>query len=256
MTSHRLHRLLGLWSSLLLILAAVATLLLNHRAWILPLNGQGDGPFGQYVLSHSICASDPQLVLVGTSGGLFSSEDGGHSYREVTLPVSASPGVVGVAFHPNEPTHLYAVLRTQGIYSSLDGGNLWTRIAFDGKPIQSFGVGFDGSLSVLTPSGLYRRVGDQWQAPVAPPAGPGQSQGASRSLVRLAYDLHDGQLWGRASVIVTDILALLVLLLVGTGLTLSRKSGRLPDGEGSGIRSFASFPKDPKEAPWPRNKPE
>lgn len=216
-----LHSQVGLWSSLFLVIAALTTLLINHRRWILPAPGDLTGPYSQYLLSHAICASHPDRVLIGTSSGLFLSQDGGKTFQQISLPVPAEQ-VVGVAFHPNEPSHYYAVLRLEGIFSSLDGGKLWNRVSFPSRsPIQSFQVGFDGSLSVVTRDGLYRRVHENWslvpnQQAEAPPS-------RRQALMRWVYALHDGSFWGRIGVWLTDILAICMLFLVATGWSMWRQ---------------------------------
>lgn len=213
------HRQIGLAASVWLVIAALTTLVLNHRKLLFPPAAQSSGPYGQYLLSHAICASQPELVLVGTDAGVFSSENGGKSFIQVSLPVEASQ-VVAVAFHPNEPSHYYAVLRQKGIYSSLDSGKLWTKINFPSQaPIQSFHVGFDGTISVLTNEGLHRRVQESWSLI---PAGA-RSQGSQRDLLRTAYNLHDGTAWGPLGLWITDLLSLSILALVGSGLVLWKR---------------------------------
>lgn len=216
-----LHRQAGLVASFFLVLAALTTLVLNHRKLFLPVKTDA-GPYSQYLLSHAICASHPDRLLVGTSTGLFYSEDAGKTFIRVNLPVPAEQ-VVGVAFHPNEPTHYYAVLRGEGIFSSLDGGKLWTRVSFPSKsPIQSFHIGFDGTLSVLTPEGLHRRVQENWSlAPGSP-----SSEAGERNFLKLAYALHDGTFWGRAGVVLTDLVALFLLFLVASGWAIWRRGDR------------------------------
>ncbi|MBS2038480.1 PepSY domain-containing protein [bacterium] len=216
-----LHRQIGLAASLWLVIAALTTLCLNHRKLIFPPAAPSAGPYGRYLLSHAICASQPDLVLVGTDSGVFVSENGGKSFTGVSLPVEANQ-VVAVAFHPNEPSHYYAVLREQGIFSSIDSGKLWTKVNFPSKaPIQSFQVGFDGTLSVLTNEGLHRRVQENWSL-VPAETSPVQS-GRGRDLLRLAYNLHDGSAWGSLGLWVTDLLALSILGLVASGLVMWRR---------------------------------
>ncbi len=214
-----LHRQIGLAASLWLVIAALTTLVLNHRQLLFPPAAESNSPFGHYLLSHALCASQPELVLVGTDAGVFTSENGGKSYTKVSLPVEASQ-VVAVAFHPNEPSHYYAVLRQQGIYSSLDSGKLWTKINFPSQsPIQSFQVGFDGTLSVLTSEGLHRRVQENWSLI---PAGP-QPADPNRNIVRTAYNLHDGTAWGPLGVWITDLLSLSILALVTSGIVIWKR---------------------------------
>ncbi|MFN8607483.1 MAG: PepSY domain-containing protein [Vulcanimicrobiota bacterium] len=218
---HSLHRQIGLAASLWLVIAALTTLVLNHRKLLFPPASPSAGPYGRYLLSHAICASQPDLVLVGTDSGVFVSENGGKTFTGVSLPVEAEQ-VVAVAFHPNEPSHYYAVLRQQGIYSSIDSGKLWSKVSFPSTaPIQSFQVGFDGTLSVLTAEGLHRRVQENWSLIPADP--PAASAGPGRELLRKAYSLHDGTAWGPLGLWITDLLALSILSLVGSGLVLWRR---------------------------------
>lgn len=215
-----LHRQIGLAASLWLVIAAVTTLILNHRKLLFPPAAASAGPYGHYLLSHAICASQPELVLVGTDSGVFVSENGGKTFTGVSLPVEASQ-VVAVAFHPNEPSHYYAVLRQGGIYSSIDSGKLWTKINFPSQAaIQSFQVGFDGSLSVLTGEGLHRRVQENWSLI---PADSPVNAARGRDFVRTAYNLHDGTAWGPLGIWITDLLALSILGLVASGLVLWRR---------------------------------
>lgn len=231
-----LHRQVGLWASIWFVLAAVTTLIINHREQLFQAAPAAQGPYGQYLLSHAICASEPDLVLVGTASGLFLSENSGKSFRPITLPVPAEQ-VVGVAFHPNEPSHYYAVLRKEGIFSSLDSGKLWTRIAFPAQaPIQSFQVGFDGSLSVLSSEGLHRRIHDDWTLVPNQPTTSDQATEEGRRWMRMAYDLHDGRMWGQMGVLITDLVALSLLLLVITGWIISRQTPRDKDSPtGAGL---------------------
>lgn len=220
------HRQVGLWASLWLVVAALTALVLNHRNLFLPVANTVNGPYGQYLLSHAICASQPELVLVGTSSGLFESHDGGRTFTPINLPVPAVQ-VVAVEFHPNEPSHLYAVLQNGGIYSSLDSGKLWTKVAFPSQaPIHSFHVGFDGSLSVVTREGLHRRAQETWT--LVPRPADNQSD-ASRAWLRLTYSLHDGQFWGQAGVLITDLVALSLLWLVWSGWWMWWKQRPGPD---------------------------
>lgn len=224
-----LHRQIGLVASFWLVIAALTTLILNHRKLIFPPAAPSSGPYGRYLLSHAICASQPDLVLVGTDSGVFTSDNGGKSFTAVSLPVEATQ-VVAVAFHPNEPSHYYAVLREQGIFSSIDSGKLWTKVNFPSKStIQSFQVGFDGSLSVLTSEGLHRRVQENWSLVPADP--PASSAGQGRNFLRLAYSLHDGTAWGTLGLWITDLLAFSILGLVGSGLLLWRRP--MPDKAGA-----------------------
>ena len=219
-----LHGQLGTLASFWLVLAGLTTLVINHRQWILPAPASGQTPYSQFLNCHAHCASQPDRLLVGTARGLYISEDSGASFSPVALP-TPDPSILAVAFHPNEPNHLYAVVRGVGIFSSLDEGKLWTSVSFPSKgAIQSFHVGMDGSLSVLTPEGLHRRVDERWTLVPAPSSREDLGPSRGRAFVKLAYNLHDGQFWGRAAVVVTDAVALSLLALVGSGLYLRWKA--------------------------------
>jgi len=232
-----LHAQLGTLASIWLVVAGLTTLVINHRQWILPPPVSGQTPYSQFLNCHAHCASQPDRLLVGTSRGLFISEDAGKSFSPVALPV-ADPSILAVAFHPNEPDHLYAVVRGQGIFSSLDEGKLWTSVTFPSKsPIQSFHVGMDGSLSVLTPDGLHRRVEERWTLVPAAHSQEDRELVRGRAFVRLAYNLHDGQFWGKAAVFVTDAVALSLLGLVASGLYLRWKSPRAQEPREDGAKN-------------------
>ena len=219
----RYHRQLGIFASLWLVLAALTALALNHRdLWLTPASsGPAQSPYAQYLLSHAQSPHTPGLTLVGTSEGLFLSADAGKTFHEVALPVKATQ-VVGVAFHPINPEQVYAALRQGLIFSSQDGGKKWDRVPFPGTAtIQSFSLGKDGSLQVLSSSGIYSRIGESWN--LIPRPEPQAGEENSRKWLRWVYDLHDGQFWGRAAVFVTDCLSVAILLLVGSGLWMAWK---------------------------------
>ena len=215
------HRQVGLAASLWLCLVALTALLLNHRDMLLPAATERTSPYESYLLCHAVSPHDPAHVMIGTSGGLFYSEDGGKSFRAVALPGSGEQ-VVGVAFHPAQPQRFYAAMRQGGLYASMDGGKLWERVDFPGPTtIQSIGVAFDGSLTVLAPEGLYTRVEESWR--LTPRAERSPAETSRRDVLRQTYNLHDGKFWGRAATFVSDCVALALLWLCITGWVLHWK---------------------------------
>ena len=223
----RYHRQVGVFASFWLVLAALTTLALNHRnLWVgnSPGSTSPRTPYGQYLLSHAFSPFEPNQILVGTADGVFFSDDGGKIFREISLPVKASQ-VVGVAFHPGRPDQLYVAMRDGLIFASIDGGKQWDRVAFPGtSTIQSFSVNQDGAMAVLSPEGIYLRSDQTWSLRARPQAD--SVEDGSRRWLRWVYALHDGQVWGRAAVFVTDSLALAILFMVTSGLMLA--TGRLP----------------------------
>ena len=110
------------------------------------------------------------------------------------------------------------------LFSSLDGGKQWDRVSFPGTAtIQSFSINQDGTMTVLAPEGVYLRSDETWTLRERPKPGPGEE--VSRNRLRWVYAVHDGQIWGRAAVFVTDSLALAILFLVVSGLILARVKG-------------------------------
>lgn len=218
-----------------LLLAAVTTLVINHRQLILPVAaGGGSGPFSQFILCQASDPLRPGHLLIGTASGLFSSEDGGASYRAVALPRDASQGVTDLFFRGAE---VWAALRQEGIFHSSDSGASWTRLPFEEKPIQSLGA----DLTVCTPAGLHRAEGDHWLPPVLPATRAESPDTRGRWFVRLAYNLHDGQFWGRAAVVVTDTVAISLIGLTLSGFALSwwpRRRGSPPAAPGRNANSF------------------
>ena len=223
------HRQVGIFVSFWLVLAALTTLALNHRdLWATSGNVSARSPYGHYLLCHAFSPFEANHLLVGTADGAFLSDDGGKNFREISLPVKATQ-VVGVAFHPGRPDQLYLALREGLIFSSLDGGKQWDRVAFPGTAtIQSFSVNQDGTMTILAPEGLYLRSDETWSLRERPKPDPGEE--GSRSRLRWVYSVHDGQIWGRAAVLVTDSLALSILFLVVSGLLLARIKGLNPRG--------------------------
>ena len=92
-------------------------------------------------------------VWSGTNGGIFKSADGGTTWRPLTRGL---PQVVqaNLAISPANPQRLYAAVAgtesagmldqargTGGIYRSDDGGENWTRVTTDARPVGRIGGG-------------------------------------------------------------------------------------------------------------------
>lgn len=124
---------------------------------------------------------DENTVYVGAMGSLFSNnaergvfktDNGGQSWEKV-LYVSDSTGCVDLAIHPQNPNILYAAMwervrrpdrrqyggETCGIYRSLDGGKLWTKLGV-GLPSSNLGrIGI--TISPSHPDILYAIYADE-----------------------------------------------------------------------------------------------
>lgn len=215
------HRRLGVLASVGLMIAAVTALVLNHRTLFLKPTPAGEGPYGQYLLSHSRSPHDPKRVLVGTSSGAFLSHDDGATFTPINLPIPAQQ-VVGAQFDPTRPNKIYLVLRERGLFVSADLGQTWQKIELPtDATLQSLHVGLSGQLSVLTPKGLARTdENNEWQ--FQPRKDVAQTNDPGKALLRTAFNLHDGNFWGWGAVVVTDFVAISLLSITFSGLWMAR----------------------------------
>lgn len=205
------HRWLGLVSGLLILVPAVTAIAMNHRGGILTPDAPPSGPFDQYVICLAAHPRDARRVYIGTSDGLFQSNDGGRTFTEMTLPVRVRQ-LNSIAFDAQD--RMYVSLHQGGVLVSEDDGHTFKRAApVAERQISAMAVAPDGSLLVASPEGLRRLDGTSSTLYPRPP-----SRKAARSAwLRLAYDLHDGQFWGEWGVWITDATAGATILLVVSG---------------------------------------
>ena len=107
------------------------------------------GSIGQVVVNPNnpaevYVAAMGQLFKNNTARGVYKSQDGGDSWKQV-LFVSDSTGAIDLAIHPTNPQIVYAAMwerirrpnnrqyggATSGIYKSEDGGNSWVELTND-----------------------------------------------------------------------------------------------------------------------------
>ena len=67
----------------------------------------------------------PQRLLAALQEGLYRSEDGAKTWQKVELPVASH--VVSFAYHPANPTLVFAATGEGDILMSTDGGAHWTQ---------------------------------------------------------------------------------------------------------------------------------
>lgn len=224
-----LHRWLGLLMGPLILVAAGTTLALNHQDALKAAIDAGrpaQGPFDEYVLSALQDPTAPDHLLLGTHAGLYRSADAGRHWRPVTLPVPAKQ-VGALVGDPQAPRRVYALLRQAGLFVSPDFGDHWQAMPLptggEARPQYLALAGVSSrDLAVVTSAGLWSGSGDDWRLQPRPTSAPRQ---ASRRLMQWAYDLHDGQAWGRYGVPVTDGVALTLIALVLTGYAVTANLG-------------------------------
>ncbi|HXE73991.1 MAG TPA: hypothetical protein VNO81_15125, partial [Candidatus Nitrosotenuis sp.] len=119
----KVHRLVGVVSGALVLVAALTALGLNHRDLFRSSRAAREsGPFGRYLLCLAADPADPRHLLAGTSEGLFASGDGGASWQRLAMPL---PDNQAVAVVFDGRGGLYACFRQSGLCRSSDGGRSW-----------------------------------------------------------------------------------------------------------------------------------
>jgi len=112
-----------------------------------------------------------QTLFLGAHTGLFKSDDGGRSWKKVTLPAKHSHlDVMAVTPHPKDPRTIYLGTHEAGILKSTDGGNSWTETNRGLAGLDVHGLAIDpndGKLHVSVREkgeGIYRSTngGAKW----------------------------------------------------------------------------------------------
>ncbi len=231
----RLHRWLGLVMGLLVLVAALTALGLNHRdllhRFTSPPPATRD-PLRQAVRGFAVDPTRARSLLLGTDDGLYRSTDAGLHWEEAILAVPAEH-VVAIAFDPAVPGRVYTALEAIGLYRSDDHGEIWEEVPLpfqpaEGTHLRALAVAGDGGLVLSTTSGLLRLPGAIARTTVlADPAswlavGPRQAAATEEhpGLEGWLYALHDGRVWGTWGVPVTDAVSLALVALVLSGYAL------------------------------------
>ena len=76
---------------------------------------------------------DPQRVYVGGRPGLFRSDDGGASFRELQTGLGpdcpiGTPRVTNIVIDPADPAQVWVGVEVDGVYHSADGGETWRHL--------------------------------------------------------------------------------------------------------------------------------
>jgi photosystem II stability/assembly factor-like uncharacterized protein len=134
------------------------------------------GPDGGDVRSLSYDPRNPDHIFLGTStGSIFSSDDGGHSWSRFAHLGSGDDYVLDhIAIDPQNPKHIFvsawSVENQQAgdLFRSRDGGKNWEAIpAMHGKSIRAMVLSASDSKVLVagTLEGVFRSLdgGDSWQ---------------------------------------------------------------------------------------------
>jgi photosystem II stability/assembly factor-like uncharacterized protein len=213
----RLHRWLGVFAAILVVVAGVTGFLLQHPDWL--------GPAANDPLSLAIVGDQ---WFRGTAWGVEKSTDGGATWHEV--PMLAPPlDVVRVLAAPGDPRRIFALGRGV-LVRSADGGRLWEEVPIDipgpreRTDYLDLAVTASGELGLLTDRGLLASTDGgsswQWRSRVAVDAGEGRRQ--------WLHDLHTGRLFGQPGRLLTEAGAVALIVLTVSGLVIAtrRTNGR------------------------------
>ena len=99
----------------------------------------------------SVAASDPNVVYVGMGeadvrgnfshgDGIYKSEDAGKTWAPVDLPVEPNSVVYWLGNNPEIPNVVVAATLFGYVYTSIDGGETWTKLRKEFGEIRSIAV--------------------------------------------------------------------------------------------------------------------
>ncbi|MGE3725585.1 MAG: PepSY domain-containing protein [Candidatus Sericytochromatia bacterium] len=233
--AHGLHRWVGIFSCLFMLLVAGTALALNHSdLWkpffLTPVTATGFS-LGQ----AQILASDPHIkghLLAADAKALFESRDFGKTWKELKLYLPAEKAV-GLVLGPKQG-QVWLALREVGVFYSEDGGEIWEEIGplpfnpVAGEYIQKMWVGAGPTLHLKTELAMYTASTGE-----AAGLGPWQKMPLVQGQGRQALDVHDliwrlhsGRFGGSWGILLYDAVALSLIFLSLSGLWLSRRPRR------------------------------
>ncbi len=112
------------------------TLFVNNQTGASDLVMEPGNPQVFYAGTWRVIRTPYSLESGGEGSGLWKSEDGGETWKDITASKGLPKGVwgiVGVAVAPSNPDKVYAILENEkgGLYASTDAGKSWTLLSSD-----------------------------------------------------------------------------------------------------------------------------
>jgi hypothetical protein len=92
------------------------------------------GPYGGYVNSLAMAATNPDVIYAGTETGVYKTTDGGATWTKTNHPVTY---VLAVQVAPDDPDTLYAGTLVAGMSTSETGGATWRRKGLAGAGVNA-----------------------------------------------------------------------------------------------------------------------
>ena len=93
----------------------------------------GGLPDDAEVHAITVHPTDNDTILVGSTKGLYRSNNRGDRFERLNLP-DAEADIWSVLVHPKEPRRIYAGATPVAVYRSDDGGDHWKKLADPGLP--------------------------------------------------------------------------------------------------------------------------
>jgi hypothetical protein len=251
--------MIGLFFGLILSLASVTGILLNHPELLRTgrpesvrgAQGSREGPAQQggqapdsrgggrgfrggasLLLRHP---TNQSRMLALSQGVLSLSEDAGISWHPASMPDGLT-GIASASFAPDCPD-IYMIGRSGELFRTVDLGMSWSPVPGPSFPqgrvrVLGLAAGASGILSILTQNCLYRREADGSWLESAPPFGssPERPERGARGgvgLERIVRGLHSGDILGVPGRLVMDASGLATVALFLTGVWLSLRCGFL-----------------------------
>ena len=104
-----------------------------------------NGPYGcKWVYDIEIHPADPDILFIGTNRGIYRSQDGGVSWRELVEGISTDDKVQGIEIDPVDPLTIYAI-NSEHLYKSVDGGDSWTVLSITTDHLVPIALALDPS---------------------------------------------------------------------------------------------------------------
>ena len=88
-----------------------------------------------YTRAIAVKADNPQVIFVGhgqttspTTGSVQRSQDGGHTWETLPLPIAPNSYISCLAMHPSDPERVLAGSLYGQVFCSHDGGDSWQKV--------------------------------------------------------------------------------------------------------------------------------